>query len=482
MTVSVSQAKGKDIFKSLESESYKPPLYFLLMRSWLTKNDSEFWIRLPSAICGALTCLLALTLGNQLFGINRGWVLAVILALAPFHVYYSQEARMYALLGLTGAGAMLFTWLFCRTQRWRDAGLYLVCATLSCYIFTYGIFLLPFSCLLAVFFQPRLSRKAIAIIWGTNILAALLFCPWIPFLMESVKSGTGLQMLSRGPVILALAYSVFTLGFGITFGPTTEQLRVLGKRIFAENPIAGGLLVGGLMLVVIVILIGLRFLWQRNRNGFFFSLIGLGIFCGCPALLNVLKPGIPYNARYAILALIPLSVTVAGFLFWAMERGLWRKALALLFIGGIGTSLANHFFNPKYARDDMRSAARFIQSLEPTPRHLIVCADFMQMSLHYYYDGSANLFPVKIRAGNIEELFKPFESELVEGETFGLVYSRPDHGDPQGILPAWLSQRYTLISQKTWTGVTFYLYGARKPLAGTFGFQERNRNIRQLNL
>lgn len=458
LTVAVSQADGKDFFKALEIESNKPPLYFLLMHYWLKTGTSEFSVRLPSALCGALTCLLALFLGNELFGRNRGWLLGLGLSIAPFHVYYSQEARMYALLGLIGAGGMICTVIFCKTQQWRYAALYSLCATLSCYTFTYGIFLLIFSSLFSLAFRPRISSRALLVIFGANILSGLLFCLWLPRLFESMQSGTGLQMLSRAPVIVALAYTYLTLGLGTTFGPTTEQLRVLGARVFAENPSGGMLLAGGLLLTIVVTVAGLSFWWRRRRNVFFFASLGLIVFCGCPALLNLLKPGIPYNARYAVLALFPFLTAVSGLLLSALEKKGWRTGCVALFLGCVGISLFNHFFVAKYARDDVRSAVRFVERLTPTPRLLIVCADFMERSVRYYYRGAARVVPLETRSRSVEQAFEPLNRELDEAKTFGLLYTRPDHGDPQGILPDWLAQHYRLKRQQSWTGVVFYLF------------------------
>lgn len=372
---------------------------------------------------------------------------------------------MYALLGLTGTGALLFTCRFCKSPSWRYALLYLGCATLSCYTFTYGIFLLPFACLWSWGFQPQLSRKALAGFWLTNVGVALLFCLWVPRLLSSMQTGSGLQKTLRGPVTQALAYAFSSLGLGTTFGPTTEQLRVLGRRVLVEHPVAGGLMVGGLLLVALVIGLGLRFLWQRNRNAFFFTALGLGIFWGCPAVLNVLKPQIPYNARYAILALLPFTVAVSGFMLWAVQPGGGRKIIALAFAGCVGLSLANHFFDPRYARDDVRAAARFIQSLQPPPRNLIVCADYMELVLKHYYPGPAKLLPLKVSGAPVETALEPIAKALTDGGTFGLVYTRPDHGDPQRLLPAWLKQHYQMKMEKSWTGVAFYIFDAVPPSA-----------------
>ena len=198
LTVAVSQSKGAELFKALELESNKPPLYFLMMQAWVKEGTSEFWIRLPSAICGTLTCLLALALGQELFGKRRGWLLGLLLAVSPFHVYYSQEARMYALLGLTGTAALLFTCWFCKSPTWRNAGLYLVAATLSCYTFTYGVFLLPFACLFSVCFQPRSAGESAGGFLGDQCPGGTAVCSVGSRLLSTVQSGRGLQVRCAG--------------------------------------------------------------------------------------------------------------------------------------------------------------------------------------------------------------------------------------------------------------------------------------------
>ena len=61
-----------------------------------------------------LTVALAAALGRTLFGRGAGWIAGLLVALSPFAVYYSQETRMYALLGLLSAASMA---LFVRWMR-----------------------------------------------------------------------------------------------------------------------------------------------------------------------------------------------------------------------------------------------------------------------------------------------------------------------------------------------------------------------------
>ena len=86
-----------------------PPLYFLIMHAWLAlAGTSDVALRLPSALAGALTVPLLFLLMRLLFPSRPGaaGVGAGLLALSPMHIWYSQEARAYALVLLIQVGAM----------------------------------------------------------------------------------------------------------------------------------------------------------------------------------------------------------------------------------------------------------------------------------------------------------------------------------------------------------------------------------------
>src|SRR6185436_6247487 len=75
-----------------------PPLSFLL--AWLSTQihlSAEF-LRLPSVIAGTLTIPALFWLGLRTAGGAAALVAAALTALAPFTVYYSAEARGYAVM------------------------------------------------------------------------------------------------------------------------------------------------------------------------------------------------------------------------------------------------------------------------------------------------------------------------------------------------------------------------------------------------
>ncbi len=78
-----------------------PPFFYLLFHVWLSlAGGSETAMRVFPVLPGTLTVPLVGVLAARIAGPRAGVVAAWVLAVAPLHVYYSRDARMYSLLGL----------------------------------------------------------------------------------------------------------------------------------------------------------------------------------------------------------------------------------------------------------------------------------------------------------------------------------------------------------------------------------------------
>jgi len=66
--------------------------YFLWMRAWLRFGHTEAWIRLPSVLFAIASIPLLYALARRLIGEKAALAAAVLFALSPTDVYYSQEA------------------------------------------------------------------------------------------------------------------------------------------------------------------------------------------------------------------------------------------------------------------------------------------------------------------------------------------------------------------------------------------------------
>lgn len=90
------------------------PLYFMLAHAALYFGDTEALLRLPSVLAGVAGVLALYGLGKAVHGRVAGLLAALLLAVSPYHIAYSREARFYALLML---GGILLLWALHRALR-----------------------------------------------------------------------------------------------------------------------------------------------------------------------------------------------------------------------------------------------------------------------------------------------------------------------------------------------------------------------------
>ena len=106
------------------SES-NPPLYYAIAWAWAKVfGYGEVGLRSLSALLGAATVPVAYFIGRELSGKRAGYITAAIVALNPMLIWYSQEARGYAMLVFFTALSFLFFLRALRTQDGRDLALW----------------------------------------------------------------------------------------------------------------------------------------------------------------------------------------------------------------------------------------------------------------------------------------------------------------------------------------------------------------------
>jgi uncharacterized membrane protein len=181
------------VWQSLAAEDPQhPPLYFLLTRySEELTGNSVFFRRLPAIIFGLVSLAAGWWFAYEVFQDRLvAWCFSGLLAIAPFHVVYAQQAREYTLwtLLICLSSATLLRAL--RTERPVLLLLYAVFVSLGLWSFTlFGLILvshLIYVLLPASAKAPRVRLGAAAAI----ALGVISFSPWI-FVMVS-QAGTGL--------------------------------------------------------------------------------------------------------------------------------------------------------------------------------------------------------------------------------------------------------------------------------------------------
>lgn len=123
----ISGRTGKT-WPALAAELFSPdagyPLYHLLLKAWIgIAGDSEWALRFPSALAGALAVLAIVAAANEVRiefapdeSRQQGSLIATGLlgAVLPYALWHAQDAKVYSLLILAAA---LLTWTFLRALR-----------------------------------------------------------------------------------------------------------------------------------------------------------------------------------------------------------------------------------------------------------------------------------------------------------------------------------------------------------------------------
>jgi mannosyltransferase len=152
-----------------------PPLYYALVHAILRVRDWYLVPRIISALAGTLSVPALYALTARLYGRLAGLTAALLLAVAPFHLWYSQDGRAYELAGLVVLLSYLTLFAALDTTGFRRWVLYVACTVCCLYTdYTTVLALLPQVLLLAkARSDGRTGRLLIA--W---LACALLFAPW----------------------------------------------------------------------------------------------------------------------------------------------------------------------------------------------------------------------------------------------------------------------------------------------------------------
>jgi 4-amino-4-deoxy-L-arabinose transferase-like glycosyltransferase len=216
-----------------------PPLWYLL--AWLDVRlfgDGELALRLPSALAGIATVGVAWAIGGELAGERCALACAALVAVNPLFVWYSQEARVYALFALTSAVAML-----CCLRAWREPSR----GRMAAFALSGSVALLThyFAAFLLLGMAAWLLRARRRAALGAVAVLALVGLALLPLIIA--QGGHGTQWIGRWalssrlqaiPQYYLTGYSGAPLGHGIELLVALPIIAALG--LVAARAGAGG--------------------------------------------------------------------------------------------------------------------------------------------------------------------------------------------------------------------------------------------------
>jgi mannosyltransferase len=182
----MAQSGYQGLLEHLKLDS-SPPLYYLLLGGWMRLfGDSEAAVRSLSVIAGVLTVGAVLAIGWRLFSAETGLLAALLAAVAPTHVFYSQQARMYSLLALLGLLSSYYLWRAIEDRRARFYVAYVLSTLGALYTHNFALHLLPAQTVV-ILLSGALRRARWR--WAASGAAiAIGYLPWVPIFLTQLAN------------------------------------------------------------------------------------------------------------------------------------------------------------------------------------------------------------------------------------------------------------------------------------------------------
>ena len=328
-----------------------PPGYFVAAWATTRLGHTAMLLRLPSLIAGVLTIPLVYQLGVRTVGRRAGLIACAIAALSPFMIYYSTEARAYAVMMLLAAGSTLSLLVALDSARRRWWVAYAVCSAGVMYTHYTGAFVLGAQLLWVLVWHPEARRPAIL----ANVGAAVLLAPWLPGLINDYRSPTTKILSLLSPFTAGAVWtdvSHWALGYPYAKLATLSQLPGLT---------ALGLITAGAACAVVGVIIGVR--RERPplaaRDGRIMLILALVLATPVCEAVQSLVSTHTFGTRNLAASWIPTALAV-GLLLSASGRRVRLVASALVLAGFLLAGLS--MVNDVHQRPHYQQAADYVDA------------------------------------------------------------------------------------------------------------------------
>jgi 4-amino-4-deoxy-L-arabinose transferase-like glycosyltransferase len=338
---------------SIPHSESTPPLYYIVAWGWSRVfGFHETDLRSLSALFGTLTVPAAYAAARVFVSRRASCFTAALIAVSPFLVWYSQEARAYAMLVFFGTLSIAFLRRATEPSgRWWLAG-WAIVSSIALTTHYFAIFLLAAEAAWILYRSVDRRAAGTAVASVTFVGVALL-----PLVLYQARYTQHTAWISEsGGVGRRAAYFLHQLVVGAY--PATHIRPIL-------------------VAIPLVVIVGL-FLWteRSERDGALLALM-LGIVAvGAPFVLGVVGDrffggrGDYFMYRNLIVATVPLTIPAATVAAAARGKaGLVTCGLACLLLVGISTEISRR---PDLQRPDIRAVATALGS---PSTHRVVLAD-----------------------------------------------------------------------------------------------------------
>ncbi len=405
-----------------------PALYYIILRLWYYFfGDSLFSLRAFSAIFGILTVWGVYLLTKEVFNRKKLALLAAcFVAVNPFQIIYSVEARMYTLGTFILIFASYFLIKALNSGKFKDWVWYAIFLAASFHIH-YFLFFSVFAHFVYILYWIIKGYRFNIISWfndkkflsfcGSWIFAGVLFLPWLSWFLRQVRQVQEQYWIPK---------------MGWLSVPSTFYKMITGGDINSEKYWYVAIFAFFLGLVIITYA-----LKKSRTEAGWFMLLMLGVPFTL-AILMSLKTSL-YLDRYFVFASLFYLILIAVAIFYIPNKKIAGVLIAFFLILSFVSFTYNWASLNVKEKPGMAGAAKYLNQKATKEDKILVGSSFIFFTFRYYnqtniepklfvpgelphFSGSA-LLASKDDPQKLENTFKDFNTEVKSKDTVWVLWT-----------------------------------------------------------
>lgn len=401
------------------ASDFHPPLYYIFTHFWIQISHSEIWLRLPSVFFGVANIWLVYLFARKIFVNHKyaPYLSAFFMAVAPFHIYYSQEFRSYSLLCLLATCSMYFFY----QKKYFSAS---IINSLMLYTHYSGIFLILTQIIYWLIYDSRQKSNFVL----SQVLFFVLYIPWLPQFLRQLSSGFSAQAYLPGwsSVLSIVPLKAFPV---IIFKIIAGRINFLSRYLY------------GLYIVFVFVVTFAGLFFAKISRRFLFTWLFVPIF-----LLMLVSLVLPQSQPFRVIFILPALVLLLTQVCLRFPKLFITLLVYIAIVGNV-----TYYTRPRLQREQWREMVTYIRHEYPHTPVAVKWPD--RFSPLIWYASDLNVFPLITKAPATTPETTFHLQKITASQVLVLDYLG-DLSDPNHVItPVLQNSGYKEVSAKDFPGV-----------------------------
>lgn len=411
---------------------FHPPMYHLILKFWTgIFGYSEIGARSLSVVFGILTIYFIYKIAKFYLSKKNSLLAAGFIALSPLHVYYSQEARMYAAAAFFVSVSVYYFLKLLKEEKLSNWIYFLTSVVLFLYTdYLPHLMLAVFN--IFIFWKWKELNSVFKKRWLlTQIVFAVCITFWLPFFIKQLE--IGLRASNDTPL-----WGEVVGGFSLKALPLTAAKFIIGRISFYNKILYSLIFFTASLLVAFLILQNIKNLTKEK--------ILLGLWLIVPLTLGwLISLFIPIYSYFRFLFVLP-----AMYLFLASGIETFKSKNTRYFFSSLIIivnliSLFVFWLNPRFHHEDWKTAVSWIEDKAMINSAAIFVTDNQTAPYKYYAKQTPFYGPIGWENKDLKQVFL-------------MRYVQPIFDPDDNLKSIVESKGYKKIEEKDFNGVTIWHY------------------------